>query len=427
MKKQPYQKNVVVIIDGVSTAAYLAPAFRAYGYNCIHVFSGMSNSIQNATYNPGDYLDEFSFNGDADALLQYLSKYQVEVVMAGAESGVGLADQIGGMLKLNNTNDLSLSQSRRNKFEMYNQLKNGRINHAAYFTFRSLKGIKETIDSRKAYVVKPLKSAGTDCVRICFNRDQVLEASGHILGTRDIYNQINKAVLLQEYIEGTEYMVNAVSNKQRHKIIEIWKTYKINSEGAPIYDRVELLHPEDKIYNTLSAYVIKCLDAMGICFGPSHTEVIEKNDQFFFVESGARVQGGQDAFSVALATGSTHSISTVLSIVDPEIFYQDTNPVFHRHCMGVTLSNHQAGYCVDPPDFSEIWNLESVTGVRSILSKGAYYDKTRDLLSTVGGVFLSHKDKQVLESDLATIRKLEKENYYSIYPQPHFKNAESLV
>ena len=31
--------DTVLIVDGASTAAYLAPAFRAYGIRCAHVIS----------------------------------------------------------------------------------------------------------------------------------------------------------------------------------------------------------------------------------------------------------------------------------------------------------------------------------------------------------------------------------------------------
>ena len=49
--------DTVLIVDGASTAAYLAPAFRAYGIRCAHVISDPDlPEIYRNQFVPSDYI-----------------------------------------------------------------------------------------------------------------------------------------------------------------------------------------------------------------------------------------------------------------------------------------------------------------------------------------------------------------------------------
>ena len=49
--------DTVLIVDGASTAAYLAPAFRAYGIRCAHVISDPDlPEICRNQFVPSDYI-----------------------------------------------------------------------------------------------------------------------------------------------------------------------------------------------------------------------------------------------------------------------------------------------------------------------------------------------------------------------------------
>ena len=60
-------------------------------------------------------------------------------------------------------------------------------------------------------VVKPVKSAGSDDVTLCTSMDHVKQAYGNIQGKINGLGLENKATLVQEYLDGTDYVVDTVS------------------------------------------------------------------------------------------------------------------------------------------------------------------------------------------------------------------------
>ena len=68
-------------------------------------------------------------------------------------------------------------------------------------------------------VVKPVESAGSDDVTLCTSMDHVKQAFGNIQGKINGLGLENKATLVQEYLHGTEYVVDIVSRNGHHKIV----------------------------------------------------------------------------------------------------------------------------------------------------------------------------------------------------------------
>ena len=81
-------------------------------------------------------------------------------------------------------------------------------------------------------VVKPVEGAGSDGVSICNARDEVRAAYRAFEGTKNVLGLDNYEVLLQEFLAGTEYVVDTVSLDGLHKVVAIWCVERGSQEDA---------------------------------------------------------------------------------------------------------------------------------------------------------------------------------------------------
>ena len=131
-------------------------------------------------------------------------------------------------------------------------------------------------------VIKPNYGAGSVGVRICMNKEEMIENLQELFTMRNLYgNELNE-LLIQERIDGEEYMVNTVSNNGRHRITTIWKHHKVkSSEGGPVYDNATTVNKLNLGEANLIEYAYDVADAIGIKYGPVHGEyLIDKNGPF---------------------------------------------------------------------------------------------------------------------------------------------------
>ncbi len=68
-------------------------------------------------------------------------------------------------------------------------------------------------------MVKPVESAGSDDVFLCESKEDVKTAFERINGKINGLGQKNDAVLVQEFLDGTEYVVDSVSLDGTRKVL----------------------------------------------------------------------------------------------------------------------------------------------------------------------------------------------------------------
>ena len=93
-------------------------------------------------------------------------------------------------------------------------------------------------ENLKEVVIKLIYSAGSASVRICANKEEMIESLKQLLDySINYYGDADNKFLIQERINGEEYIVNTVSCESKHRVTLIWKYTKVKtSEGAIIYD-----------------------------------------------------------------------------------------------------------------------------------------------------------------------------------------------
>ena len=95
-----------------------------------------------------------------------------------------------------------------------------------------------------------------------------------LLGKTNGLGLNNLTVLVQEYLTGTEYVVDMISLDGVHKCAAVWEYDRRAINGASFVCMGQrLLCDDEDVVNKLVEYEKNVLDALGILNGPSHGEV----------------------------------------------------------------------------------------------------------------------------------------------------------
>jgi len=76
----------------------------------------------------------------------------------------------------------------------------------------------------------------------------------------------------------------------------------------------------------------------------------------------------------------------------------------------VILVSFSRGRVAATPGYDVIRSLKSFVYMETGIRVGSWVERTVDLLTGIGSVILMHSDGRILEADIATIRRMEKEN-----------------
>lgn len=403
-------RRVAVVVDAYSTGARLAPRFHAAGLDVVHVqSSAQPPDFYLRALKREDFVANVIHEGDVEVTAEQLARFDPAFVVVGSEPGVLVSDALSERLGLP-SNGTRLSAARRDKHLMAQALRAAGV--------RAIEELK-TGDAEKAVawavrrgdwpvVVKPCDSAGTDGVALCETPDAIRAAFAETLGRPNALHGSNEQLLVQELLRGTQLFTDSISWGGVHHVSECWRDNKRRLGDAFVYDYEELLDPRGEQQDQVIPYVHSVLDALGIAYGPAHTEVMLTAGGPVLVECGARMHGSVRDDVIDRCTPS-HVTVTVDAYLDPA-------SVERRAAAGYTLAaasycvmliSHQEGRIVAEAGMKEVEQLESFAGTISMAGPGDTITPTVDLFSCPGIIYLVHPDRDVLQRDYDRIRELE--------------------
>lgn len=432
--------RVAVVVDPFSTGAVLAHELISRGFECICVYSDKLENIENVASLIPDGLTltfaaTIAYDGDLKATVAAIKQAGAEVaggredavcaVFPGAELGVKLSDSLGDALGLSG-NVLAHSNARRDKYLMGETLRTAGV--------RAVKQVKATTwEEAEAFilhdlkpepfevVLKPLESAGTEDVVLCLSLEEAQRTFRSILGKVNGLGIENQAVLLQEYLEGNEYVVDTVSRNGEHKAVAIWKYDKRRvNDAAFVYFGLSLVPADDDspIIHALIDYQFKVLDALGVRSGPAHGEVKFCRGAPVLIEVGARCHGGEGAW-VPIAdrcVGYNQVGASIDSVLDADAFASlpDRPRVLKQYGCEAMLVSYRDGVLKSAPGLDEIDRMPAFLKREIFVAPGDVLRRTIDMFTTPGSIMLTHPDRSVLEQNLARIRELELDGLFEL-------------
>ncbi|MBE6524599.1 MAG: ATP-grasp domain-containing protein [Thermoplasmata archaeon] len=237
-----------------------------------------------------EYIDE---GPDFEAFVARLKKYDIAAVFPGSEYGVRLADRMNRVLGLRGNDDRT-THYRCNKAGMYEALgKAGirRIESAHVYAEDDIRKFWKENDLDRC-VMKYAESAATVGLKICSNVEDAVEHYKVMKSSRTYKGELDADILIQEYIGGTEYIVDTLSCDGRHMLTDVWVYSKIRSEdGTLAYDYSRLVKDLEPGHNEMIKYAYAVLDAVGMKWGLCHSEIKVDSKGPVLIETNARPIG----------------------------------------------------------------------------------------------------------------------------------------
>lgn len=423
-----YKKQIGVVVNGYGTGAEYVPYLRGWGIDCVHIQSS-SEMPQRliAMYKPDTYVLNLVWQDDLSALRKALEPYELRFIVPGSELGVELADYLNHVFGMATANVYAKSKARRNKYYMHECLKAAGVRSNRHAKSSSCDDLLDWVrgdGARYPYVVKPLASASSDSVRICYDEADVRTAFDRIIGARTIYNELNEEVLIEHYLDAgeVEYCVNTVSCQGRHFVSEIIRVHRRRIDNIPVHDYNELLCPvgDRAVYDELSEYVVAVLDALGIEHGAGHSEVMVTADGPVLLETGARMPGRIDLSAYAKALGYNQLTVLFESLLYPDLFFRrlaEKRQPLRLHSSCVFMISDVAGDIRSPLEVCELERLGPA--LHSFLLKNdGQLQITDDFTNSPGQAFFLSADRSELARRRAAFREFERELYVRMIRPP---------
>ncbi|GIJ28770.1 ATP-grasp domain-containing protein [Micromonospora qiuiae] len=411
----------VVIVDSYAPTRRLAEEFGRSGAGLVRVQSTPEvPAVYRGSFDVNGYLANLVHDGDLAATARAVAAYHPVAVVPGGEVGVELADALAERLGLPG-NGVELSPARRDKYLMIETVRRAGLAAARQ---RLVTEPAEAAEWHRSVggriVIKPLRSAAGNGVHFCDHPDQSRRAAERLLGADNVFSQTNTALVAQEYLRGTEYMVNTVSRDGHHRICEIWRTTRIAANGVlDLSDTVYLMPQAGPVQETLGEYAGRVLDALGIRHGPAHIEIKLTGDGPVLVEVGARICGANLPYYAQIAQGGSQLDWTVAAYLRPSWFlenYAKPRPP-GLSCAYVGLVSPVSGVLRGYRHLDRIRELESFFEMSVVVQPGQPIRPTVDDVSYPALVVLMHEAEETVLRDANTIRYLDGADMYDVPPE----------
>lgn len=418
----------VVLVDTYETASHgvpqtarhIAPAFIRAGFPCVRVQSSPEPPAVYRSSRPTleNYAANIVHDGDLERTLKELAPYRPTAVVAGGEYGVAFADVLSEALGLPSSNGTRLSEARRDKALMTEA-----VSAAGLRTARQLRVETEAElvawhqETGGRIVVKPLRSAGGDGVTFCDTPQDSAAAFRRLMGSADVFAATNTAVLAQEYLVGTEYIVNTASLDGQHHAAEIWRSSRYSVNGVTDMSGACYIVPRrGEVQDALVEYAFAVLDALEIRNGPAHVELKMTPQGPCLIEAGARLSGGDLPYYAQLATGESQLDWAVDAYLRPRRFLARRGEPYEidRYFAWVALISPVEGKLSGYRDIERITSMESFRELWQLTKPGDRIVPTVDDTTYPVIINLMHEVEEILIRDMGTIRYLDGMGFYDI-------------
>lgn len=405
-------QRYAVIVDPVSTGQEYADAFREAGIEPVAVLSSGSTPPPAfvATWYPEKFPHTHAFNGDVRALAEIVAGYEPICIIPGAETGVELADALLDIVAPGTGNVPELVLARRDKWHMALAVEGAGLPHLRQLATDDpdeiAKWLADTGLHSARVVVKPPKSMGTDNVHFVPAGGDWRPAFDEIYGRVNRAGIRNDAVLVEEFAEGPEFLIDSYSVDGEHGLVDVCRYTKAGRDDRiGIYEVVEFLAPDHPDVLAVWPYTRKVLDALGVRNGCGHSEVILTPGGPRLLEVAARPAGGGHQGISKLATGDNHILRTVAHRVRGEFHRSYELRQFVR---GVFISAAHAGIWRNAEIFDEVESFPTYASKNFPHATGDLVAATVDLFTPLAWFILASPDESAVEADHRRIKELER-------------------
>lgn len=246
---------------------------------------------------------------DKEEILRICSQLKIDgIVSIASDISMPTVSYVASKLGLV-SNSIESTILSTDKFEMRKALKKEGL-LVPDFRLYNIPSYEESDNLHFPVVVKPTDRSGARGVSYIHDVNEINDAIDKALS-----NSINKRAIVEEYVEGREFSVELISFNGIHYNLAV--TDKVTT-GPPFF--VEIQHhqpasiPDElkvRIFRTVQA----ALNALGIKFGASHSEVlVTKQDEIYIVEIAGRMGGDMIGSDMVFHSTGYNFINAVIQV-----------------------------------------------------------------------------------------------------------------
>lgn len=420
--------SVVVVVDPISTGGSVAFAAFQQGYSVIAVWcqelqEDFRSHVPNCCKTEGfRFYAEVEEENDISATVAVVKTaagdMPIVACIVGGESGVTLADHLSWELGVT-SNGIFSGGDRRNKSVQQMAVKAAGLRAVREACGKMWSDVEAFVLGESfPVVVKPVESCGSDGVKLCNSMQEAKDHFQLLMESQRKVGAQGAAVLCQEFLRGTEYVVDHVSRNGVHKTVMVWRYDKRPTNGAAfVYWGMIPVDSQSEEAKVLIQYTHGVLNALGLDNGPTHGEVMMTSNGPCLVEMNCRAHGWDGAW-VPLAEmlcGYSQPTVAVDSHIHPKKF--EAIPAvmpspFKASGQTVMLVSYFSGQVLSTPGYEKMKRLSSFVALQTGYSVGSQVELTVDLFTAVGVLMLANSDAQHLERDIAEVRQIEKSGIF---------------
>ena len=453
----------VVLVDPFSTGVLLQQRLFDMGYPIILVWSDrtqpsartrhLERTIPNqsllraiVTHNAHDPVSH-----TVDQILQVLRmdnpSNRIGAVMCGSEHGVLLEDALAEELRQRRFQDdtsmirssgiLPTRQTKVDKHAQANLLRAAGLDAVREQLVRTPEEVQAFLQShhnQPRMVVKPQTGAGSVGVTLCDSHAAVWEAYHKIMAGEHKSHCGNKykhytqaGVLLQEYLDGDEYIVNSVILNGEIKTTAMFQYDKRPCNGASfVCFSKELVvpgNPQRPELDEILNYAERVLRAVGFQNGAIHAEIMYIPHRGpVLVELNCRLHGGNAAWVRPANLCMGYDQLSVFM----DAYLNQGQGLFRAiparperalaYCQQVKMRSFVEGVLdyVIPEQWAKIQALSSYLEHTFGVLPGERIRKTIDMPSVPGEITLVHSSPDILAKDYETLNEILREGIFQV-------------
>ena len=416
----------IVVVEAVSTGFNFIRDIVNRNYNPIILNTRIEETEDNQAYMEMHRIAKEKIDFDAEIIpekesyeetLEMVRQYDPVLVVPGCERGVVLATKLSNDLGLK-CNDIENIDAMTLKDKMQERLAEAGLRHIHGHVVSSVEEAIAYYDEEglDEVVIKPINSAGSVGVKICQNKEEMIDGLNETLGSVNFFGDDLTEMVVQECIKGEEYVVNTVSCNGDHRITTIWKHIKVKTEeGGQAVDASITVNELGLGESELVEYAYDVVDAIGIKYGPVHGEYMIDDKGPVLIEVNCRPMGSSlNAMYADMISGQHETDSVLDSYLNPDKFYFERGRGYRLYAHGCLK------HFIVPRDIiAESYPMAHISNkLKShyktsslILEDAQLFVKTQNLETAGGTVYLVHEDGYVLQKDLDFLRSIEKKAF----------------
>jgi glutathione synthase/RimK-type ligase-like ATP-grasp enzyme len=429
----------IIVVDCISSGTNYIEDIVNRGYKpvILELQSGEMNVEEykqkmQSNYDRIGYDYDLVFEKDTyDETIEMIRELDPLLIVAGSERGVILTSRLSNDLGLLGTPIENLDAMTL-KDKMHERLAEAGLRHIRGKVVASVDEAVEFYESESLneVVIKPVYSFCSVGVRICLDKEEMIGSLKEIFTKNNAYGDANTKLLVQERINGDEYVVNTTSCDGIPRLISMWKYEKIKtSEGAIVYDTIKSVKRLNLGEAEMVEYAYDVVRAIGIEYGPVHGEFMIDEKGPVLIEVNCRPAGLSMASEYLDMIFAQHDTDSILdSYLNPERFNEQRKQPYNPPGSGAVK------LFIAPEDIL----AKSVPILNMTSNLNSYYDttlhnlnetelfvKTEDLNTTCGVVFLVSNDQNAVNEDVEFLRSVEK-NAFDLILSKESVEADSI-